>query len=413
MSTPLYGLFLTVKGEVKKVKVTDGQQEPSLTALFKKKTVPKKIGTYEAGSTILTLFGYTEGRAGTENKHELPPPHDELLCFGDILLIASKSPNDWKNPISFTAEQYEKFYNKAFGGFEDLESEDESEEEEEVELEEEEEPVAKEDEEEEDDIEEEEEEDEEEEDEELGGDEDGDGDAGDEEVVVVKKKSTPKKKSGKVNLTVQSNTGRAKQQDLLLKKQVEELPPADDLGIRKIAALVPGREKSIRSVVLSALTTQLGKQLKQSILPELELVILYQALVDADKKSIYRSFENPLFEVLYLSASRSLLANLIPSSYVGNESLFQKLKKGQISTDNLKSMTVMDYAPHLYKDLRDKQILREQNQLEGNKALATDRFTCSRCHQKQCTYYELQTRSADEPMTIFITCENCGKRWRQ
>jgi transcription elongation factor S-II len=64
-----------------------------------------------------------------------------------------------------------------------------------------------------------------------------------------------------------------------------------------------------------------------------------------------------------------------------------------------------------------EQIITQQNiekrQLEGNKSMATDQFLCSRCHKRECTYYEMQTRSADEPMTIFINCLNCGKKWRQ
>jgi transcription elongation factor S-II len=28
------------------------------------------------------------------------------------------------------------------------------------------------------------------------------------------------------------------------------------------------------------------------------------------------------------------------------------------------------------------------------------------------TYYEMQTRSADEPMTVFVSCLNCGKNWK-
>ena len=44
--------------------------------------------------------------------------------------------------------------------------------------------------------------------------------------------------------------------------------------------------------------------------------------------------------------------------------------------------------------------------------MATDQYQCGRCHKRLCTYYQLQTRSADEPMTTFVTCLNCGKRWK-
>lgn len=42
----------------------------------------------------------------------------------------------------------------------------------------------------------------------------------------------------------------------------------------------------------------------------------------------------------------------------------------------------------------------------------TEIFQCSRCKERKCTYYQLQTRSCDEPMTTFVTCTVCGNRWR-
>lgn len=42
----------------------------------------------------------------------------------------------------------------------------------------------------------------------------------------------------------------------------------------------------------------------------------------------------------------------------------------------------------------------------------TDQFKCGRCGKRRCKYYQLQTRSADEPMTTFVTCVNCGNRWK-
>jgi transcription elongation factor S-II len=39
-------------------------------------------------------------------------------------------------------------------------------------------------------------------------------------------------------------------------------------------------------------------------------------------------------------------------------------------------------------------------------------FQCRKCGSKKTTYYSLQTRSADEPMTNFITCVHCKHRWK-
>jgi transcription elongation factor S-II len=39
-------------------------------------------------------------------------------------------------------------------------------------------------------------------------------------------------------------------------------------------------------------------------------------------------------------------------------------------------------------------------------------FRCKKCKSYKTTYYEMQTRSADEPMTVFITCHSCDSRWK-
>jgi hypothetical protein len=40
-------------------------------------------------------------------------------------------------------------------------------------------------------------------------------------------------------------------------------------------------------------------------------------------------------------------------------------------------------------------------------------LTCGKCKQRKVDYYEKQVRGADEPMTIFAHCLNCGNKWVQ
>ena len=115
-------VLLTYKAEVKEIALPvapDGTATlATLKTILKKKEAPEVLGTYKSKSSTLFLFGYTTGKAGTDNKHELPPPHDSTLCFGDIIILASKDENNWNKPVSFRSADYEAFYTKAFGGLE-------------------------------------------------------------------------------------------------------------------------------------------------------------------------------------------------------------------------------------------------------------------------------------------------------
>jgi DNA-directed RNA polymerase subunit M/transcription elongation factor TFIIS len=61
------------------------------------------------------------------------------------------------------------------------------------------------------------------------------------------------------------------------------------------------------------------------------------------------------------------------------------------------------------------ELKRRDLAMEAAKANEEDysgMFTCGRCKSKRTTFYLLQTRSADEPMTAFITCMACGNKWK-
>jgi transcription elongation factor S-II len=75
-------------------------------------------------------------------------------------------------------------------------------------------------------------------------------------------------------------------------------------------------------------------------------------------------------------------------------------------------MTHIEMCPEIWEDLIEKKKKRDENKFNGNITATTDNFTCYKCKSQKCSYYQLQTRSADEPMTTYVDCLNCGNRWK-
>ena len=80
----------------------------------------------EGEDRYLSIFAKNNGRANTENKCELPPPLDNQLYFGTMLVVkhTEEGKYDMDDLIELTVENWEKHYNKLYGGFEDLGEED-------------------------------------------------------------------------------------------------------------------------------------------------------------------------------------------------------------------------------------------------------------------------------------------------
>tara|TARA_B100000902_G_C27005367_1_gene761960 strand:+ start:267 stop:776 length:510 start_codon:yes stop_codon:yes gene_type:complete len=138
----------------------------------------------------------------------------------------------------------------------------------------------------------------------------------------------------------------------------------------------------------------------------LEKGIYNYAIKESNNNKIIKKWDNPYFVQLYLDRLKSIFVNL------KNEKLLDKIKTDEITPQTLAFMTHQEMNEDIWKELLEKKMKRDANKYTNNIQASTDMFTCRKCKSKRCTYYELQTRSADEPATIFVTCLDCGKNWK-
>lgn len=130
-----------------------------------------------------------------------------------------------------------------------------------------------------------------------------------------------------------------------------------------------------------------------------------QALYDkiCDLYSDQKSFDYLQFNRNYKHYLMTILENL---RFHNTE--FKKMIKKH-SFDTVLEMEVVDWIPSLYQEYQFKS--------EINNELREGQYKCNNCAKNNdyywnTSYYEMQTRSSDEPTTIFITCHTCKKKWK-
>ncbi len=389
-------VVLSLKGEPRKAQVKLDElnkASPDVAqTYFRKKATPMEIGYLDYGDIIVHLIGYKDGKSGTENKCMLPAPYDKSVFYGDILVFASKGKS-WESPLPFTVSDWEKLCETAAGmrrpgtttaaptkhKQEEPDSEAEEDEDELVPSDLEEEP------------EEEEPEEEVEEDEEEAT-----------SVIEEEEEEKPAPRRKKKVAASQVLTGYQRQSALIVAESENELtvdsPPH------------PLHTSKCRSRFQFLVDDH---QLSNAHVDKLVSEIFKASVEEALTRHIFPHWDNQLFQEIYTQRQYKLCSNLHPSSPVANPRLLGRLLSGELSMVDLTRLTDMELYPENWKKLQDTQLIKEQRWLEGNKSIATTQFQCNRCHKRECTYYEMQIRSADEPMTKFINCLNCGKRWRQ
>ncbi|KAF8198324.1 transcription factor S-II, central domain-containing protein [Mycena galopus ATCC 62051] len=113
----------------------------------------------------------------------------------------------------------------------------------------------------------------------------------------------------------------------------------------------------------------------------------------------------------YPTKMRSLFVNLKDKN---NPGLREAVACGDIPVERFVKMTSQEMASEERK--KADEAIKQQNLHNALGAVEqeaeTSAFQCSKCKQRKCRYRQAQTRSADEPMTTFVTCVNCNHRWK-
>ena len=146
----------------------------------------------------------------------------------------------------------------------------------------------------------------------------------------------------------------------------------------------------------------------------LEKGIYNFTLENAKNKNVIKKWDNSHFVNLYIDKFKTIFLNL------KNPEIIQLITEKKIKAHELAFMTHQEMLPTKWNDLIEDIKIKNQNKYTPKIEASTDNFTCFKCKAKgepkerytQCSYYQLQTRSADEPMTTFVTCINCGARWK-
>ncbi|XP_029929274.1 transcription elongation factor A protein 3 isoform X2 [Myripristis murdjan] len=116
-------------------------------------------------------------------------------------------------------------------------------------------------------------------------------------------------------------------------------------------------------------------------------------------------------DMKYKNRVRSRISNLKDPK---NPGLRRNVLAGGIELSRIATMTAEEMASDELKQLRNvltQEAIRE-HQMAKTGGTTTDLLQCGKCKKKNCTYNQVQTRSADEPMTTFVLCNECGNRWK-
>jgi len=126
-----------------------------------------------------------------------------------------------------------------------------------------------------------------------------------------------------------------------------------------------------------------------------------------------KGYQNKTRKIFFSLKSNAELRQDLLSAHLSVTELLQ-LPNEQLATRAKREQAQKEREEMMMAKRNDYfTITRTQTMLDnGLDPDAGGEHTCSKCKGQKTSSYALQTRSADEPMTVFVTCLTCGKRWR-
>tara|TARA_B110000977_G_C11091322_1_gene497052 strand:- start:1928 stop:2365 length:438 start_codon:yes stop_codon:yes gene_type:complete len=141
---------------------------------------------------------------------------------------------------------------------------------------------------------------------------------------------------------------------------------------------------------------------------KLEVSIFNFAVIKARRLNIARSWDCRFFKDIYKNKVLSLIYNLEKGV------LKQKIEENILNITDIPNLQSWEIWPEKYENFFQKKLIKEMNQLKNmaEESNISGIYTCGKCKSECTTCFSVQTRSADEPMTNYISCRKCGHRWK-
>ena len=153
----------------------------------------------------------------------------------------------------------------------------------------------------------------------------------------------------------------------------------------------------------------------EKIALNIEISIFNWSLIQTKKKkkNIKASWTDLNFKKMYIQKARSILFNI---NNKNNVKFKEMIVDGLIDIKTIPFLSSEEIFPELWDNILQSKYEKEFNELHEKenllKSAVDGQFTCKKCKCKKIHIFSMQTRSADEPMTNFLTCIKCSFRWK-
>lgn len=131
------------------------------------------------------------------------------------------------------------------------------------------------------------------------------------------------------------------------------------------------------------------------------------------ESKMYSEYIIPRNITKYKQQTRSIMSNLMK-----NEEFVSRILTGELKPEVI---GVMDPTDMLSTEEKEKIKKRKEEAFDARRSdwnlvhgdlNVSGQYKCGKCKSNKTTYTQIQIRRADEPMTTFVTCLNCGNNWR-
>jgi len=167
---------------------------------------------------------------------------------------------------------------------------------------------------------------------------------------------------------------------------------------------------SFRNKVVSVIEDTIKQKTDVTVKPHrienIERSIYNYTIKEANERDTICRWDNPFFVLIYTSRLKTILYNLKTTD------LIERINNKELKSYEVGTLNHQEMDTSRWKVMLEQKRKRDKSKTQLSVNVDDGAFKCMKCGSEKTTYYQLQTRSADEPMTTFVQCTQCSARWR-